>query len=99
LLGIVNERLGDRYQDHSRMLASAMDLFRNFRESGLEQKPSTAELLQWLLFLSKRLPAGNAHVKDHPELKASLSVLVKPHNPEERQAIDNLFSDWLATQK
>jgi MoxR-like ATPase len=91
---IVAERLGSRFSGRDRLLAEALDLFRHFRNSGLEQKPSLGELLAWLLYLGKRLPPADA-LRSHPELQASLGILVKPHHEQERQRRDELFQEWL----
>lgn len=97
---IVDERLGERNKIPGDFLGSAIALFRVFRESDLEQKPSTAELLQWLLYLSKRLEQLRvSHVKDHPELAASLGVLLKPHGQGDRDRIMQLFDQWRQAQK
>jgi MoxR-like ATPase len=90
---IVEERLGDRYKTHDRLLKDALDLFRHLRQSTLEQKPSLAELLAWLLYLAKRPPASGG-LRDHNELKASVGILVKPHHQEERRRADELLREW-----
>lgn len=92
---IVNERLGERFSGRDRLLKEALELFRHFRNSSLEQKPSLAELLAWLLYLSKRPPSRSQSLREHPELEASLGVLIKPHHEDERRRRDRLFEEWL----
>lgn len=90
---IVAERLGHRYKNHDSLLADALNLFRHLRLSSLEQKPSLAELLAWLLYLAKRPPASGS-LRDHPELDASVGILVKPHHQEERRRAQELLGEW-----
>lgn len=77
LLEIIRSRLGNELP--SAMLNDALDLFTQLREqsSGLRKKPSTAELLSWLLTL-QQLGQGIDNPLTQPNIVlSSLSVLVK----------------------
>ena len=92
---IVEERLGDRFKGHDQVLQDAFELFRRFRDSTLEQKPSIAELLAWLLYLGKRLPAAKDSLRKHKELRQSLKILIKPHHQGDRDHAGQIVEEWL----
>jgi MoxR-like ATPase len=93
---IVQERLGEALKGHDHYLADALKLFRQFQtpDVRLMHKPSLAELLQWLLFLSRRPPEKGTKLKDHGDFPASLGVLVKPRNDQERQVCEAVVNKW-----
>jgi MoxR-like ATPase len=96
---IVEERLGSRFKGHDRVLKDAYELFRRLRGSTLEQKPSVAELLAWLLYLGKRLPSGKSSLREHEELRQSLKILVKPHHKGDRDRANKIVEEWLESAK
>ena len=98
---IVSERLGEVFAKHDRFLKDALALFREFQEpgNGLSHKPSLAELLQWLLYLSKHLIESDQGLKEHPGFDASLGVLIKPKNSQETEANKEILKNWKQNQK
>ena len=93
---IVDERLGKVFENDDLYLKDALALFRQFQEPDvqLQHRPSLAELLQWLLYLSKRKPDKGMRLKDHPDFEASLGVLVKPRNKQERLQQEQVLLQW-----
>jgi MoxR-like ATPase len=92
---IVEARLGEAFEQHDRYLQDALSLFRHLQSLDFQQKPSLAELLQWLLYLSRHLPAGrHARLKEHAHFKASLAILLKPHAEHERKLAAEAIQNW-----
>ena len=83
---IVARRVGERFARHDGLLAEALLLFRFLRlqaeRQRLEKAPSLAELLDWLRFLSLRLPASDT-LRQHPDFEASLAALLKHRGDRE----------------
>lgn len=74
-------------------LAQALDIFNRLRDSGLQKKPATAELLDWLQVLTELYPEQqNLLAQDKQALKNTLFVLVKTQEDRETacQLIDKL---------
>lgn len=76
---IVAGRLGDHYDVKSSFLDEAVKFFMQLRDvDGLDKQPATAELLGWLLYLSKLGVRPNDSFSQHTErIKGSMSILVK----------------------
>jgi MoxR-like ATPase len=96
---IVAERLGARYKDRDDLLRDALALFRHLRNSSLEQKPSLAELLAWLLYLGKETTPAGGSLLEHPKLEASLGILLKPHDGTERSRARQMFEEWRESKR
>jgi MoxR-like ATPase len=91
---IVDARLGKTFEAHDVYLRDALSLFRRLQNAPLAQKPSLAELLQWLLYLGRHLPERKTRLKDHAHFDAALGVLVKPHNRQERDRLAEELDAW-----
>lgn len=95
LVQIINARVGRFRDDKSPLLAEALDLFFLLREPnvGLTKRPSTAELLGWLIFLSETIGVERESLRAHEKLvSSSLSVLVK--SAEDRKLALTIFDEW-----
>ncbi len=81
---IVASRLGRSADDP--LLEAALELFYRLREpaSGLNKKPATAELLDWLLTLRQITNGANPLVSDPESALTTLSCLVKRKDDQER---------------
>jgi MoxR-like ATPase len=92
---IVANRLGFHVGDRSPFLRSILDLFERLRspQSGLRKKPSTAELLSWLLTLrSLEYDTNNAFVQKDVILR-TLSSLVK--TAEDQEIARKIVNQWI----
>jgi MoxR-like ATPase len=88
LTAIIERRFGK-----PAFLAQALDIFNQLRNSGLQKKPATAELLDWLQVLTKLYPEQKISLTQNKQaLKNTLSVLVKTQEDREiaYQLIDKL---------
>lgn len=95
LVQIINARVGQFRDDKSPLLAEALALFFLLREPnvGLAKKPSTAELLGWLMFLSETIRGEGKSLRAHQTLvSSSLSVLVK--SADDRKLALTIFDEW-----
>lgn len=98
---IVNARLPDLTRDLPEWLGDAFTLFFQLREKhrGIQKRPSTAELLNWLLMLHHQPDLNKQHrVKDRPEVfrQSLMTLLIK--NDADRNVADRIF-DALTTPK
>jgi MoxR-like ATPase len=75
---IVEARLGTFVKPSSEFLSAALKRFYKLRQGGLRKKPSTAELLNWLIALRERYKDVDNPIATHPEsVSRTLSSLVK----------------------
>ncbi len=84
---IVESRLGERYAKDSALIEDVLHLLEYLREPALNlrKKPATAELLDWLSFLTRDEGALTRRLKDHPAYKSSFSVsLLKNFDDQDR---------------
>jgi len=83
LMQIIEARLGTF--SSSDFLNQALEVFLRLREGGLRKKPSTAELLNWLMVLRDLYPNVDNPIAEHPEsVLDTLSSLVKMAVDQER---------------
>jgi len=111
---IVYARLGSRYQgkdETSRRITGAVGFFRFLRqqETGLERRPTLAELLDWLDYLMpQRTPVSEwralaaltqpGEARADTMLRAAIeSLLLK--TPSDQARIGQLLTDWRARSK
>jgi len=75
---IVEIRLSEQLDDIKDFLSEALDIFLTLRaeKSKLRKKPSTAELLNWLLLLREMFKGGNPF-ENIEQIQRSLSPLIK----------------------
>ena len=95
LVKIVKSRLGDRYAKDSALIEDVLHLLDYLREPALNlrKKPATAELLDWLSFLTREEGALTRRLKDHPAYKSSFRVsLLKNFDDQERAK--ELLTGW-----
>lgn len=95
---IVDARLGHFTGGDSQLLADALDLFFTLRkrESGLQKKPATAELLGWLLVLREIGSQENCEnpLRERPARMAScLNTLIKTADDQPRAEL--VLDEWL----
>jgi MoxR-like ATPase len=96
LTEIVLARSTQFADDHSPLLAEALDFFAKLREpnSGLRKKPATAELLNWLGALHGAGAPAAEPLRQHAELAAaSLGALVK--SASDQEVARTLLAEWL----
>lgn len=77
-------------------LNEAIDFFLNLRGPnwGLDKRPATAELLNWLSYLRVREVDHHANLRAQPNLVyASLSTIFKSADDQEKAS--QIFSEWL----
>ena len=92
---IVKSRLGERYTDDSTLIDDVLNLLDYLREPALNlrKKPATAELLDWLSFLSRQEGALVSRLKEHPAYRSSFRVsLLKNFDDQDRS--DELLKGW-----
>jgi MoxR-like ATPase len=78
-------------------LDEAIGFFKDLRKTarGLEKKPSTAELLNWLAYLGRRVSVEQISLRDQPDiLKASVGALFKTASDRARTA--GIVGEWIA---
>ncbi len=92
---IVANRLGFHVGDRSPFLQPILDLFDRLRspQSGLRKKPSTAELLSWLLTLQSLGYDRNSPLIPKEVLLQTLSSLVK--TAEDQEIAKKIISQWI----
>lgn len=92
---IVAKRLQLSVGDRSPFLQPILDLFDRLRspQSGLRQKPSTAELLSWLLTLQSLGYDRNSPLIPKEVLLQTLSSLVK--TAEDQEIARKIVSQWI----
>jgi MoxR-like ATPase len=83
LTEIIQSRLGE-FAGNTPFLETALKFFNQLRDSRLQKKPATAELLNWLLTLKAKYPEQeNPLVQGKQVLESTLSVLVKSQEDRE----------------
>jgi MoxR-like ATPase len=94
LIQIVESRTGITVRNSGERLHEALQLFELLRgpKAALKKKPSTAELLGFLLYLSKVIPGGGSFRKHETESIAALSILVKLES--DRPAARQVLETW-----
>jgi len=95
LIRIVTARLGHFAGNSSQLLADALALFYKLREpvSGLHKKPSTAELLGWLIVLREIGQDVENPIRQKPERIAStLNTLIK--TAEDQEQAQTILAEW-----
>ncbi len=92
---IVANRLGLYVGDSSPLLKSILDLFDRLRspQSGLRKKPSTAELLSWLLTLRSLEYDTNTDSVQKDVILRTLSSLVK--TAEDQEIARKIVNQWI----
>lgn len=91
---IVTARLGDRFANKPHWLQDALSLYQHIRESPLiEKKPSVAELLSWLYFLSQQPVSGEARLDEHPAFAVSVAVTLFKLKDDQNKAAE-LIGRW-----
>jgi MoxR-like ATPase len=95
LAEIAAARLGDYLQADSPLLSDALDLFRRLREPrpGLEKRPGTAELLDWIASLERRGLNADQGIRTAAATKGALDVLIKRR--EDRHPAGTVLTEWL----
>lgn len=74
---IVECQLGS-FAERMKFLKTALELFEELRKSGLQKKPATAELLNWIVMLQNRFPDNANPLADRRQaLELALPVLIK----------------------
>jgi len=82
LTDIIEARLGTF--SNSDFIRDALEKFFQLRDGGLRKKPSTAELLNWLMVLRDIYPKAGNPIADHPNsVLNTLSSLVKIKEDQE----------------
>jgi MoxR-like ATPase len=90
---IVEKRLSAQIDDINQYLNDALTVFYKLQESNLGKKPSTAELLNWLLTLHEMFKGvDNPFVKYPEEISRTISPLVKM--AEDRKAAKHILEQW-----
>lgn len=80
---IIESQLGE-FAGNTPFLETALRFFNQLRDSGLQKKPATAELLNWLVTLKAKYPEQeNPLTRDKQVLKSTLAVLVKTQEDRE----------------
>jgi len=82
LMKIVAARLGTLAKPNSDFLSSALDVFHQLRDADLRKKPSTAELLNWLIVLRERYKGVDNPIAPD-SVSRTLSSLVKMKEDQE----------------
>jgi MoxR-like ATPase len=86
LWDIVVAHLRATAEERRTQLAQALDFFDALRQTdtGLKKRPATAELLDWLLVLTRTCDPGRPLIEQQDRVFDSLTALIK--NKEDRQA-------------
>ena len=86
----------ESFTDESKMLTDALDFFSVLRDpnNGLEKRPSTAELLEWLAVLKQKgVSVGDSIRAKEDALLSGLSSLIK--KKEDQSKAKSLAENWL----
>jgi len=90
---IVEKRLAAQIDDINKFLSDALTLFYKLQESNLRKKPSTAELLNWLLALREIFKGVDNPLVQYPEQVArTISPLVKM--ADDRETAKVVLEQW-----
>ena len=93
-LKLICQRRITRLDENHQLLSDAIELFFKFRErEGLDKRPATSELLDWLLYLLERGIDVNAALRQHKMIvQSSLGILAKTH--ADQVAAEEIVKDW-----
>lgn len=97
---IVSERLGQDFPINGKLLEQTVTLFYEIRNDtlSLRKKPSTAELLGWLVTLQKRFQTPEASIaSETPFVLNSLSCVIK--DPQDMRDASSAVQKWLDQNK
>jgi MoxR-like ATPase len=95
---IVEKRLSAQIDDINKFLSDALALFYQLQESHLRKKPSTAELLNWLLALREIFKGVDNPLVQYPEQVArTISPLVKM--ADDRKTAKLVLEQWCDEQQ
>lgn len=92
---IVSNRLGSEIEGTSAFVDDALSLFFALREAqgGLRKKPSTAEMLGWMLALKNMADSKKNPLEDKKLVGRTLSNLIKAS--EDQEVAQNVLDQWL----
>jgi len=93
---IVEKRLSAQIDDINKFLGDALGLFYKLQKSHLRKKPSTAELLNWLLALRDIFKGVDNPFSEPKEIERTISSLVKM--AEDRKAAKIILEQWCDEQ-
>lgn len=96
LSAIINARIGRRFTADNGLLLDVLSIFRMARDPrwDFEKPPSTAELLNWLVFLSDRARDTQTSLTDDQELMMSCrQTLFKKQ--EDLKRADEMMAEWI----
>ena len=96
LKDIVSERLGEGFPRNGRLLEETVNLFYKLRSDdlSLHRKPSTAELLNWIVTLRHLLGNSGVSLSEYTKsVVGSLCCVVK--DPEDRDKAAQRVQEWL----
>jgi MoxR-like ATPase len=94
---IVSERLGENFPQNGRLLSGAVELFYELRADALNlrKRPSTSELLGWLVALREHFGDSDADLSSKPDFVVeSLGCVVK--DPEDLSTAEKRIRQLLA---
>jgi MoxR-like ATPase len=93
---IIEGRVGKSVSTGSEFLADALGIFYRLREpaTGLNKRPSTAELLNWLILMRRAGGDLENPIREKPEVvTSSLTTLIKTADDQEKGGMT--VADWL----
>jgi MoxR-like ATPase len=95
LRAIVSNRLGSHVDAKNAFISDALDLFFALREApgGLRKKPSTAEMLGWIMALKDMAPEAENPLAEENLARRTLSNLIKTTADEEKAL--EVVQKWL----
>jgi MoxR-like ATPase len=93
---IVEKRLSAQIDDINKFLGDALGLFYELQKSPLRKKPSTAELLNWLLALRDIFKGVDNPFSEPKQIERTISSLVKM--AEDRKAAKIIVEQWCDKQ-
>ena len=89
---IIESRLGLSIKQNSHYLKMALAIFSKLRNAGLQKKPATAELLNWLVALNLMFPdSHNPLAENRQQIQRTISTLVK--NQDDLMLARDIFQD------
>jgi MoxR-like ATPase len=90
---IIQNHLGE-FVSSTPFLEMALNFFEQLRDCGLQKKPATAELLNWLVTLKTMFPdQENPLAQDRSVIERTLSVLIK--SKVDRDTAQAVVKNWL----
>lgn len=89
---IVASRFGEgHFKRHGDLLNTALSLFRYLRQANLHRKPSLAEFLDWLRYLSNR--AEQTPLTERSDFEISIKAALLKSRKDQDQ-LDTYLNDW-----